>query len=269
MNVKMPYKGCRLRNKYCNPLRMNEENFRFLSVFCDWLESWNSISGRNGKLTKETFTALHHTTYAFLELTKYCIEELKMLYILPGKFQTDHLEARFGQYQQLTGDQYNISIRQVFECEKIIRMQSVLKLNLPFNQQCIKIDLKSLQEPNWDEVTEEEKLYIYKYRIDVKEDDVNNCREVLPVILYLASYWCNAVFKKIKCNSCKDLISGSVRDNVEEIPEISSYIQGINRGSLLYPNDKTINFVLNNYVVIDKLIKNHSFLHSVNQRKIK
>ena len=39
MNVKTPYKGCRLRNKYCNPLRGNEENFRFLFLFCDWLES--------------------------------------------------------------------------------------------------------------------------------------------------------------------------------------------------------------------------------------
>lgn len=108
---------------------------------------------------------------------------------------------------------------------------------------------------------------IYKYGIDVKEDVVNNCREVLPVILYITGYCCNAVFKKIKYNSCKDLISGSVRDNVEEIPEMNSYFQGINRGSLLYSNDKTINFVLY-YVVIDKLIKNHSFLHSVNQRKI-
>ena len=50
----------------CNPLRVNEQNFRFLSILCDWLKSWNSISQRNGKLTKETFTALHHTTYAFL-----------------------------------------------------------------------------------------------------------------------------------------------------------------------------------------------------------
>ena len=266
MNVKTPYKGCRLRNKYCNPLRVNEENFRFLSVFCDWLESWNSISGKNGKLTKETFTALHHTTYAFLELTKYCMEELKMLYILPGKFQTDHLEARFGQYRRLSGDQYNISIRQVFECEQKIRMLSVLKLSLPFNQQCIKIDLTNLKEPNWDEVTEQQKLDIYKFKIDVKEDDVNKCREVLPVILYLAGYCCYAVFKKTKCNNCKNLLSG--RDKVEEIPEINSYFKGINRGSLLYPNDTTTNFVLYNYVVIGKLIKNHSFLHSVNQRKL-
>ena len=75
MNVKTLYKDCQLRNKYCNPLRVNEEN-----VFCDWLESWNGIS------IKETFTALLYTTYAFLELTMYCIKELKMLYVLPGKF---------------------------------------------------------------------------------------------------------------------------------------------------------------------------------------
>ena len=111
---------------------MNEES--------DLLEYWNSISGRNGKLIKEIFTALHHTTFAFLELTNYCIEEMKMLYILAGKFQTDHLETRFAQYRQLVGDQYNISIRQVFESEKKIRMLSVLKLSLLFNQQCIKID---------------------------------------------------------------------------------------------------------------------------------
>ena len=37
------YKGCWLRNKYCNPFSVNEENLRFLSVFCDWSECWNTI----------------------------------------------------------------------------------------------------------------------------------------------------------------------------------------------------------------------------------
>ena len=77
-----------------------------------------SVTGRNSKLTMEKFTALHHTTDAFLELIKYCIEELKMQFILPGKFQTDHLEERFGQYQQFSGDQYNLLIQQAIECEK-------------------------------------------------------------------------------------------------------------------------------------------------------
>ena len=107
-------------------------------------------------------------------------------------------------------------------------MLSVLKLNLTFNQKCIKINLKNFQEPNWDEIIEEQKL----------EDDINKCREVLPFISYLAGYCRYAVFKNIKCNSCKDLISG--RDNMEEIPEINSYFQRINRGPLLYPNDITV-----------------------------
>ena len=41
---------------------------------------------------------------------------------------------------------------------KKIKILSFLKLSLAFNQQCIKTDLKNLQEPNWDEVTDEQKL---------------------------------------------------------------------------------------------------------------
>ena len=70
---------------------------------------------------------------------------------------------------------------------------------------------------------------MYKFRIDVKDDDLNKCREVLPVIIYFTGYCCHAVFKKIKCNNCKSLISGS--DNVEEIPEINTYFKGNNKSS--------------------------------------
>ena len=106
LNVKTPFKGIRFNNKHAYPLtnNINDENYKFLDVFCNWLNCWNNIPGNLGKLTKETFTALHHTTYAMFELTNYCIDELKMQYILPGKFQTDNLEARFGQYRQLTGE---------------------------------------------------------------------------------------------------------------------------------------------------------------------
>ena len=73
----------------------------------------------------------------------------------------------------------------------------------------------------------------------------NKCREVFPVIQYLAVCFCDAVFKKIKYNSCKDLISR--RDIGEEIPEINSYFQEIIKGSLLYRNEPTKNFVLYNH----------------------
>ena len=35
-----------------------------------------------------------------------------------------------------------------------------------------------------------------------------------------------------------------------------------------YPNDVTTNLVLYYYIVINKLVKNPSFLHSMNQRKL-
>ena len=57
-------------------------------------------------------------------------------------------------------------------------------------------------------MTVEQNLDVYKFRIDDKEDDINKCREVLSVILYLAGYCCYTVFMKMKCSSCKDLISG-------------------------------------------------------------
>ena len=94
-----------------------------------------------------------------------------------------------------------ISLYGKYLCVKKIRMLSPLKLSLPLNQQYIKIDLKNLQESNWYEVTKELKLDMYKFRTDSKEDDVNKCIEVLPVILYFAGCCC---YNKIKCNNCKN-----------------------------------------------------------------
>ena len=50
--------------------------------------------------------------------------------MLLGKFETDSLEARFGQYRQRSGGKYNISLRQVYESENNLRLLSTLKLKL-------------------------------------------------------------------------------------------------------------------------------------------
>ena len=34
----MNVNGWNLQNKYCNPLKLNEENYAFLTIFCNW---WN------------------------------------------------------------------------------------------------------------------------------------------------------------------------------------------------------------------------------------
>ena len=72
-------------------------------------------------------------------------------------------------------------------------MLSVLKLSLPLNNQSI--NLMNLQEVTWNEMTEEQNLDVSKL-MDVTDNDIHHCKEVLPIIIYLAGYCCNAVFKK-------------------------------------------------------------------------
>ena len=70
-----------------------------------------------------------------------------------------------------------------FNVKKKLRMLSVLKLSLPLNNQCI--NLMNLQEVNWNEMTEEQNLDVYKFNIDVTDIDVHQCKEVLPIIINL------------------------------------------------------------------------------------
>ena len=92
-----------------------------------WLDNWK-LENFSKKLTRQTHTALCHTIYGMVEVIKYCFEELNLNYLLLGKLQTDPLENRFGKYRQLAGGHYHISIRQLYESEKRLRIQSILTL---------------------------------------------------------------------------------------------------------------------------------------------
>lgn len=119
VNVKTPLKGLRLKDPMQQPLQNDPFDIRcnYLTKFLSWLDKWKSLD-LQGKLTKETHLALTLTTYGLLELKQYCTEELNMSYLLPGKIQTDCLEARFGRHRQLAGSQYHVSLRQILESEK-------------------------------------------------------------------------------------------------------------------------------------------------------
>ncbi|KAH6920998.1 hypothetical protein HPB50_028013 [Hyalomma asiaticum] len=67
-------------------------------------------------------------SHALHEISVYCLEELKFRYVLLGRFQMDSLEDRFGKYRQLSGAQYHILIRQIYESENRLRLQKVLDL---------------------------------------------------------------------------------------------------------------------------------------------
>ena len=184
VNVSTPNKGNRLKNEFKKPIICKEtETKKFLKQFLDWLRKWE-MAQTAGKLTKETFIALKHTTQALLEISEYCFHKLGARYVLLGKFQTDSLEARFGQYRQLAGGKYDVSLRQVFECEKKLRLLSVLKLSLKGRD----INIKNFSF-NWDHF-DAASSFSQQYPIDLSLEDAEKAKNYLPVLTYIAGYCC-------------------------------------------------------------------------------
>lgn len=267
MNVKCPQKGKRLKNTFMYPLTNSPDdtNMQFLYKFIDWMNEWKDVSvTSDGVLTKETHFALTHTTYALTEMTKYCIDELKMKYFMCGKVQTDSLEERFGKYRYLAGCQYNVSIRQVFECETKLRIQN--SLHLTMNSSVFgNIDVKNFNyEQNWEEF---KSLYQDCFTVNIIDKDLDAEKSTIPIITFLAGYCIHSVYKHFKCNACFNELSIDKELICDD--EVYKLINGLDRGGLKYPKEETILVVLYCYVVVKKLLSKElegNFLKSQNQR---
>jgi len=129
LNVKSTDKGRRKRDSDMDPIRgVDDQNVVFLGEVYNWLVQWERMQQkvRQGRLSNETLFALKHTIFTFIELIKHLFEELNVHYVLTGKFQTDYLEFRFSQYRQLSGANYHVSVQEIKESEKKLKIISLL-----------------------------------------------------------------------------------------------------------------------------------------------
>ena len=60
-------------------------------------------------------------------MSKYLLENCGFNYVLLGKIQSDMIERRFSRICQLSGANYYISMRQLQESDRKIRLISLLK----------------------------------------------------------------------------------------------------------------------------------------------
>lgn len=270
VNVKTPFKGVRLRNPFQEPITADSHNIlEFLNTFLSWLQSWNSLilpAKNRGKLTSETFCALKFTTEGLIKFSDYWIREKGNAYFLPGKIQTDNLEDRFGKYRQLAGAQYHVSLRQIFESEAKLRMQSVLPLILKSSiYGSINLDPGKLKEIIAD-VLNIPDSDVLDYDIDfdlppkiveitVDDDDIESIH-MWPIITFIAGYCSFACNKKIKCQYCETFFVSKKDDLVfEESNEIpTSFITAKNRGGLQYPSYDVVRCFSIIYIIVTKLI---------------
>lgn len=101
---------------------------RTIKKFVDWLYAWKEME-RNlhvGGLTKDTFQASICSTEGLIRLIFDSILSTTIECFLCGMFQTDDLEKRFGRYRGLSGYNYNVSVRQIMESEKKLRIRTLI-----------------------------------------------------------------------------------------------------------------------------------------------
>lgn len=114
VNCKNKFSGKIQRDPYRNCIRsLNDDNVLFLKSFLEWVVKWNTMEDNRkfseGKLSRDTYFSLKHTTESIIALCDYLLNSLQFEYVLLGKFQTDDLEGRFGQYRQMSGGHYSIN----------------------------------------------------------------------------------------------------------------------------------------------------------------
>jgi hypothetical protein len=271
MNVKSPNKGQNLRNKFCEPLSNSndDEKLAFMQNFLEWLLKWEALVSDTGRLTKETHSALALTTKCMIELTHYCVLELNMPYILPGKIQTDELESRFGLYRRLAGTQYHISIRQIYEVESKLRAFSTLKelsLDSSVRGQILVNELFCC-ETDFD-INQTIILNDCFSKITVSDKNINDITSKLPLIAYIAGYCIHSVLNRLKCSECK---SNLTTDETLSNCSLFKIIHNVNRGGLKFPAIEVLNVIVHNFIVVQNILSSKSeveFLKVHNQRQL-
>ncbi|XP_042146182.1 uncharacterized protein LOC121835767, partial [Ixodes scapularis] len=264
MNVKTPCKGMAKRDDFQKPLfpSMDDPKVDFLYNLLDWLEEWKSTDFTGGKLTPETHAALHQTTYALLEVARYCFEELQLSYFLLGKIQTDSLEERFGKYRRLAGSQYHVSIRQIFEAEHKLRLQSTLP----------KIATASVsgskRDEQWEDLFKRTDAPRPNCNVVVTEEALSQIKDIIPVLVYVAGYAVYATVKKLNCEKCRAVWSIDKTITVSVMQQHYDLVRELDRGGLIHPTMFVVNAVANNYVVVVQLSKQPEFLQMPNQRQV-
>ncbi|KAH7933673.1 hypothetical protein HPB49_015558 [Dermacentor silvarum] len=118
--------------------------------------------------------------------------------------------------RQLAGAQYHISVRQLYECEKKLRLQKVLTF--------------PREETEFGDVSEN--LADFNFSVAVNDDDIAGCQHDMDAIVYIAGYAAHAASKKLSCSACFCTL---VMENREIQVENSAMIVNLTRGGLKFP----------------------------------
>lgn len=199
------------------------------------------------------------------EMTIYIFDKFKPQYLLLGKFQTDPLEKRFGCYRQLSGANYHISLQQLLESEKKIRIKNLLFFSSKYNFKIEDLTLPSDRDFKDNEI---EKLDAKLLEVSAANLDFSLPSEIAGLVLYIAGYASHSTANKKCCIDCTAKLINDDDIIHYEFEKECSFINECNRGRLKKPTRLSAELTILCYRVFQIVISSeyeYNFLHCNNQ----
>ena len=255
-NIRSPMMGHRLNDEDSSPLLYNDSRFQLISSVICWLEYWKSLSNPQGKLTAQTFSSFRHSCIALPRLVNYLTGEGGFSYVLSSFLQNDPIEHHFGLYRQMSGSNYNVSVCQVLESERVLKLSKILKL---YNQQSvIRKDrasfmhflstFESEQETDLDSNTGDD-IDLTHYNSIFTIENVNPNSDSRQALAFIGGYAAFSLMKRLSRSRslCHDCTLTLIQDKTLEIEDFESsvvLIQLLDRGGLKWPSKQVLNAIL-------------------------
>ena len=222
-------------NKLGNAVVDGDGKTDFLRNFADWIEVWQQCP--NFTLSAQTSSALVRTLRCQAMLVDELLEE-NYIFVLMGRLQSDPIERRFSQYRQTSGGRFLVSLRDVYNSERILACRSLIKEGISFWEE----DLKKKVVPA---VSEELSLLLNADSNAILECSLdNNSEEVAKTI---GGYIAKKLSKRSICNDCKSIFIATDSENIKN----TSYLTLLSRGGLTVPSSMLADFTCSCFAVLD------------------
>ena len=269
VSLKNPSKGFHKRDPMCEPFRnLSDSHVLYLRRVTNLFEDWKK--SRRPGLTDETFLACIQTMKALPMLADYLIKMHGFSYVLLGKFCSDPIEARFGCYRQMNGGNFFMSIKQLLESEKKIRVLGQIQQKL----------ISTVMHDDSFLIVKPDALCESKWLVDFLSPELLDLDNLLEndvnIIYYVAGYIGRSVARQFKCSECKILLIAN--DSVDECPPFtiplgsSQLFEMANRGGLAEPSDLCFLISAIGYlsyaVIFDNDVSKSRFLSEQNHRSL-
>ena len=201
-------------------------------------------------------TRRKHRQQALVSLSIHLLQEHSFNFVMLGKFSSDPIEGRFGWYRQSCGGSYFVTVRQIFNSEKNIRVLSFMRTlndaesedrdrllknaNRQFNESISNVGFpeKCFGISDGDE-------WLAESLCDLSLDNLDT--DNIPIVYRVAGYVGRTVSRRRRCSFCHELllVSTPTSSNCSikqcfsdhRVQSAQDLFNQVNRGGLSHPQE--------------------------------